>query len=143
MLWRILTDAATLGKVDILRGFKENVITGHLIPAGTGAERFQNLQMKKLGEEIPVEPPEPKAEPRHSEENVQDIDFGDDVDDDVDEIFSDRVMDADEAFDGKSETEEFPDDYDGEKKGVFDDDIDDSEFYSSKDYENENDKDGK
>ena len=33
---RVLTDAATLGKVDTLRGFKENVILGHLIPAGTG-----------------------------------------------------------------------------------------------------------
>jgi DNA-directed RNA polymerase subunit beta' len=32
---RVLTDAATLGKVDKLRGFKENVIMGHLIPAGT------------------------------------------------------------------------------------------------------------
>jgi DNA-directed RNA polymerase subunit beta' len=33
---RILTDAATLGQVDYLRGLKENVIIGHLIPAGTG-----------------------------------------------------------------------------------------------------------
>jgi DNA-directed RNA polymerase subunit beta' len=33
---RVLTEAATLGKVDRLRGFKENVIMGHLIPAGSG-----------------------------------------------------------------------------------------------------------
>ena len=33
---RILTDAATYGKVDVLKGFKENVIMGQLIPAGTG-----------------------------------------------------------------------------------------------------------
>ncbi|MGL4854286.1 MAG: DNA-directed RNA polymerase subunit beta', partial [Lentisphaeria bacterium] len=33
---RILTDAATFGKVDELKGFKENVIMGQLIPAGTG-----------------------------------------------------------------------------------------------------------
>ena len=33
---RVLTEAATLGRVDHLRGFKENVIMGHLIPAGTG-----------------------------------------------------------------------------------------------------------
>ena len=33
---RVLTEAATLGKVDYLRGFKENVIMGHIIPAGTG-----------------------------------------------------------------------------------------------------------
>ena len=33
---RVLTEASTLGKVDYLTGFKENVIMGHLIPAGTG-----------------------------------------------------------------------------------------------------------
>ncbi|UDQ99514.1 DNA-directed RNA polymerase subunit beta' [Lentisphaerota bacterium WC36G] len=49
---RILTEAATLGKVDTLRGFKENVITGHLIPAGTGIEPMQAIQLVKLGEEI-------------------------------------------------------------------------------------------
>jgi DNA-directed RNA polymerase subunit beta' len=32
----VLTEAATLAKNDLLRGFKENVIMGHLIPAGTG-----------------------------------------------------------------------------------------------------------
>ncbi|MEI6421863.1 MAG: DNA-directed RNA polymerase subunit beta', partial [Lentisphaerota bacterium] len=52
---RILTDAATLGKIDYLRGFKENVITGHLIPAGTGTEEIQKLGMKKMGEEIAPE----------------------------------------------------------------------------------------
>ena len=52
---RILTDAATLGKIDHLRGFKENVITGHLIPAGTGSDRFQKLVPEKLGEELPPE----------------------------------------------------------------------------------------
>ena len=52
---RILTEAATLGKADILSGFKENVITGHLIPAGTGSEKYQHLRMVKLGEEIPLE----------------------------------------------------------------------------------------
>ncbi|MBM3556179.1 MAG: hypothetical protein FJX47_11585, partial [Alphaproteobacteria bacterium] len=34
---RVLTEAATLGKVDHLAGLKENVIVGRLIPAGTGA----------------------------------------------------------------------------------------------------------
>src|SRR5205814_10345718 len=33
---RVLTDAATMSRVDYLRGFKENVIMGHIIPAGTG-----------------------------------------------------------------------------------------------------------
>jgi DNA-directed RNA polymerase subunit beta' len=33
---RVLTDAAVLGKTDVLEGLKENVIVGRLIPAGTG-----------------------------------------------------------------------------------------------------------
>ncbi len=49
---RILTEAATLGKIDNLTGFKENVITGQLIPAGTGTEEIQSLEIVKLGEEI-------------------------------------------------------------------------------------------
>ena len=39
---RILTDAAIHGRVDHLNGLKENVIIGKLIPAGTGAKRYQN-----------------------------------------------------------------------------------------------------
>ena len=54
---RILTEAATVGKVDNLRGFKENVITGHLIPAGTGTEHLQSLRLKYLGTEIEPELP--------------------------------------------------------------------------------------
>jgi DNA-directed RNA polymerase subunit beta' len=46
---RVLTDAATLGKVDHLRGFKENVIMGHLIPAGTGYPVYRHLKVKSLG----------------------------------------------------------------------------------------------
>jgi len=49
---RILTDAATLGKSDPLRGFKENVIMGHLIPAGTGYHKMQKVRYKKVGREV-------------------------------------------------------------------------------------------
>jgi DNA-directed RNA polymerase subunit beta' len=42
---RVLTDASTLGKVDNLKGFKENVIMGHLIPAGTGLPAFKKLKI--------------------------------------------------------------------------------------------------
>ena len=42
---RVLTDAAIKGKVDHLRGLKENVIIGHLIPAGTGAREYQNIEV--------------------------------------------------------------------------------------------------
>ena len=49
---RVLTDAATLGKVDQLNGFKENVIMGHLIPAGTGLPLYRRLRIDSLGTEI-------------------------------------------------------------------------------------------
>ncbi|MGI8605049.1 MAG: DNA-directed RNA polymerase subunit beta' [Verrucomicrobiales bacterium] len=47
---RVLTDAATLGKVDHLRGFKENVIMGHLIPAGTGFLTNKSIRIQEHGE---------------------------------------------------------------------------------------------
>ncbi|MEI7584961.1 DNA-directed RNA polymerase subunit beta' [Runella sp.] len=40
---KVLSEAAVRGKRDTLEGLKENVIVGHLIPAGTGARRFQKL----------------------------------------------------------------------------------------------------
>ena len=49
---RILTDAATLGKVDKLLGFKENVIMGHLIPAGTGFSAYRKIKLLHLGEPV-------------------------------------------------------------------------------------------
>jgi DNA-directed RNA polymerase subunit beta' len=49
---RVLTEAATLGKSDRLRGFKENVIMGHLIPAGTGFPANREFELITLGEAI-------------------------------------------------------------------------------------------
>ena len=40
---KVLNEAAVAGKVDGLRGLKENVIVGHKIPAGTGMRIWQNL----------------------------------------------------------------------------------------------------
>jgi len=48
---RVLTDAATLGRTDILRGFKENVIMGHLIPAGTGFPTHKELKIVSFAPE--------------------------------------------------------------------------------------------
>jgi DNA-directed RNA polymerase subunit beta' len=42
---RVLTEAAIQGKVDYLRGLKENVIIGHLIPAGTGMPMYRKLRL--------------------------------------------------------------------------------------------------
>ena len=49
---RVLTEAATLGKIDFLRGFKENVIMGHLIPAGTGFMGHRSIRTLETGEPI-------------------------------------------------------------------------------------------
>jgi len=60
---RVLTDASTLGKVDLLKGFKENVIMGHLIPAGTGLPAYKKLKITlPLGGEIPTEDVVPASE---------------------------------------------------------------------------------
>jgi len=42
---KVLTEAAVQSKTDFLRGLKENIIIGHLIPAGTGMERHRRLEV--------------------------------------------------------------------------------------------------
>ncbi len=42
---KVLTDAAIKGKVDELIGLKENVIIGHLIPAGTGLKKYRDIEI--------------------------------------------------------------------------------------------------
>ena len=65
---RVLTEAATLGKVDKLEGFKENVIMGNLIPAGTGLQAYRKLTVTPLvDEEENFQTEQPEAE--KTEEN--------------------------------------------------------------------------
>jgi hypothetical protein len=45
---RVLTKAAIEGRIDWLRGLKENIIIGHLIPAGTGSKNYRNCFKKKF-----------------------------------------------------------------------------------------------
>ena len=47
---KVLTEAAINGKSDVLRGLKENVIIGKLIPAGTGMERYRNIRVEPTEE---------------------------------------------------------------------------------------------
>ncbi len=42
---KVLTNAAIAGSVDELRGLKENIIIGHLIPAGTGTKSYRNIKL--------------------------------------------------------------------------------------------------
>jgi DNA-directed RNA polymerase subunit beta' len=75
---RVLTEAAISGKVDHLRGLKENVIMGRLIPAGTGMEFYRRI---KIPEEVIERPavsamegeyaPEYLVEPQHIKEGAE------------------------------------------------------------------------
>ncbi|HEY8664907.1 MAG TPA: DNA-directed RNA polymerase subunit beta' [Propionibacteriaceae bacterium] len=47
---KVLTDAAIHAKSDSLRGLKENVILGKLIPAGTGLDRYRNIRVEPTAE---------------------------------------------------------------------------------------------
>ncbi|MQA29356.1 MAG: DNA-directed RNA polymerase subunit beta' [Luteitalea sp.] len=62
---RVLTEASISGKVDHLRGLKENVTMGRLIPAGTGFEYYRHVS-------IPAdEPPPPPAPPQPSDDELE------------------------------------------------------------------------
>jgi DNA-directed RNA polymerase subunit beta' len=53
---KVLTQAAVAGKMDYLKGLKENVIMGRLIPAGTGLSKYKQLELRVEGyteEEVP------------------------------------------------------------------------------------------
>jgi DNA-directed RNA polymerase subunit beta' len=65
---RVLTEAATLGRIDYLTGFKENVIMGHLIPAGTGFHHHRDSEF-----EFTVEEPEPIVEEPEVFEDEEDV----------------------------------------------------------------------
>jgi DNA-directed RNA polymerase subunit beta' len=75
---RVLTEASISGKIDHLRGLKENVTMGRLIPAGTGFEWYRHVR-------IPAdEPPPPPAPPQPSDEDMdldREIEYAFDADD--------------------------------------------------------------
>ncbi|KIE43230.1 MULTISPECIES: DNA-directed RNA polymerase subunit beta' [Geobacter] len=73
---KVLTQAAIEGKVDSLRGLKENVIMGRLIPAGTGLSRYRNLKL--VAEQAAIEEFEAVESMRPQDE--YDVDVEDDVD---------------------------------------------------------------
>jgi DNA-directed RNA polymerase subunit beta' len=63
---RVLTEAALAGRTDCLRGLKENVIMGRLVPAGTGMSIYRKLGIKVEGYEDPV-----LEEQQISEKNIE------------------------------------------------------------------------
>jgi len=105
---RILTEAATVGKIDVLAGFKENVITGHLIPAGTGTEHMQRLKLKYLGTEIEPEPlVEEAAERTASEVAAQWRDTGDDQEDMIPDEAKELGLDETDVQDLSTESDNY------------------------------------
>jgi len=68
---KVLTQAAIEGKVDYLRGLKENVIMGRLIPAGTGVSKYRGVQLM-------IEDPEELPEIVGHGVEIDDDDLGDD-----------------------------------------------------------------
>ena len=60
-----MTEAAASGKINELFGLKENVIVGHLIPAGTGLRYYRDIKINKAGQETAVDV-------KGSEDNVAD-----------------------------------------------------------------------
>jgi len=63
---RVLTEAATKGKLDPLLGLKENVIIGKLVPAGTGMSRYRNITVYAEDEQENEQMQESKEESAHS-----------------------------------------------------------------------------
>ncbi len=61
---KVLTNAATEARVDTLIGLKENVVMGHLIPAGTGLKKYREIIL--TGEEEIVEPTKVEVEEKES-----------------------------------------------------------------------------
>jgi DNA-directed RNA polymerase subunit beta' len=67
---RVLTEASISGKVDHLRGLKENVTMGRLIPAGTGFDFYRRLQIEA---DEPPPPPPPSPEELEAQREMDDL----------------------------------------------------------------------
>ena len=108
---RVLTEAAISGRIDYLRGLKENVIMGRLIPAGTGMKYYRNV---KIAEDATVNR---KEEDEFDE--LADIRGGIDL-----PVFAIPGVKAEETDEGYDEAEETLDEISLETEEVFDESAD-------------------
>src|SRR2546423_507504 len=97
---RVLTEAAISGRVDYLRGLKENVIMGRLIPAGTGMEYYRNVDIDR---------DEPIGESEREEEEFPEILGGADIPHPVAHAVMATVSDVDDEAAGDLEAEQTAD----------------------------------
>jgi DNA-directed RNA polymerase subunit beta' len=107
---RVLTEAAISGRIDYLRGLKENVIMGRLIPAGTGMKYYRNV---KIADDATVN--------RKEEDEFDEIDIRGGIDLPVFAVPGIEPEDTDEGYD---EAEETLDEISLENEEVFDDSAD-------------------
>jgi DNA-directed RNA polymerase subunit beta' len=93
-----LTNAAIAGSKDELRGLKENVIIGHLIPAGTGMRKYRDVKLKDEELLALQQKVDAVKESRH-QEMIDDDDF------DIEELGDMKsvgdAVDVDDSFDGE------------------------------------------
>ncbi|MDD3163137.1 MAG: DNA-directed RNA polymerase subunit beta' [Sphaerochaetaceae bacterium] len=96
---KVLTNAAIAGSKDELRGLKENVVIGHLIPAGTGMKRYRNVKLR-----------EEELYDQNNQNNADDVmakrhHHDDDYEDDEEDRFGDEPVDEQQGFDEDEEDE--------------------------------------
>jgi DNA-directed RNA polymerase subunit beta' len=132
---RVLTEAAIRGQKDDLRGLKENVIIGKLIPVGTGFDQMRQSWFSKPLDEIEIHPGEDfELEAEEGELELADLDFGDlespDLLAGVTELGLEPLTAVEEEVEveEEEEEEEEDDDYEFEFSGVGDDDTADIEI---------------
>ncbi len=101
---RVLTEAAISGRVDYLRGLKENVIMGRLIPAGTGMKYYRNVKVdfdptvnQKQEEEFDEFPLTTGGMDMPAPRDVPGVEV-DDYEEVEDEVINDFEIEEDEAF---------------------------------------------
>ena len=90
---KVLTEAAICGKTDHLRGLKENVLIGKLIPAGTGMKRYRNVKLDTEG-----------GQPAISDDDPAVLDIRDEIDEELPDEISDFVG-SEEVISGEIEAE--------------------------------------
>ena len=104
---RVLTDAAIRGKVDHLRGLKENVIIGKLIPAGTGAKQYSDVKFELEKEFIEDDASEALEDKLMSDDATDEVTSTDLINTNETESFDDSVNeDIDLNINDEEETTE-------------------------------------
>ncbi|MBQ7354201.1 MAG: DNA-directed RNA polymerase subunit beta' [Clostridia bacterium] len=98
---KVLTEAAISGKKDHLLGLKENVLIGKLIPAGTGMERYRNIEVERVGADPLAELeahriPQPEKQPEPVDEDEDEDEFSDEIELTDEEVSEQDAVSEDE-----------------------------------------------